>query len=181
VLLLCYTRLLGYTFNPLSIYFCYRADGTLALFIYEVRNTFGDIHAYVLPVRPGEISDAGVRQTQDKLVYVSPFVEMAMRYHFRIFPPGEQVKLRILETDGEGPLLAATFSGHRSRLTTSALLRSFVALPLVTLKIMGAIHWKALRLRLKGRGSCRARIPHLRTRMIPPWLAAKVAFILRER
>src|ERR1700735_5006391 len=54
VLLLCYPRLLGYTFNPLSAYFCYRADGSLALLIYEVRNTFGDIHSYVLPVKAGE-------------------------------------------------------------------------------------------------------------------------------
>jgi Protein of unknown function (DUF1365) len=61
VLLLCYPRLFGYTFNPLSVYFCYRADGELVLLIYEVRNTFGDIHPYVLPVTPGEISDAGVR------------------------------------------------------------------------------------------------------------------------
>jgi uncharacterized protein len=150
VLLLCYPRLLGYTFNPLSVYFCTRADGNLALIIYEVRNTFGDIHAYVLPVRPGELSAAGVRQAQDKLFYVSPFLEMAMRYHFRVSPPGEQVKLRILETDREGPLLAATFSGRRRALTTAALVRAFVALPLVTVKIVAAIHWEALRLGLKG-------------------------------
>jgi DUF1365 family protein len=150
VLLLCYPRLLGYTFNPLSVYFCYRTDGKLALIIYEVRNTFGDIHAYVLPVKPGELSDAGVRQQQEKRFCVSPFIEMAMHYHFRVSPPGEQVKLRILETDREGPLLAATFNGHRCRLTTAALLRSFFALPLVTLKIVAAIHWEALRLWLKG-------------------------------
>ena len=150
VLLLCYPRLLGYTFNPLSVYFCYRADGALALMIYEVRNTFGEIHTYVLPVKPGEISDAGVRQSQDKLFYVSPFIEMAMRYHFRVSPPAESVKLRILETDGEGPLLAATFNGRRRALDTAALLRSFFSLPLVTLKIIAAIHWEALRLWLKG-------------------------------
>jgi uncharacterized protein len=150
VLLLCYPRLFGYTFNPLSAYFCYRASGELALIIYEVRNTFGDIHAYVLPVQPGEISAAGVRQQQDKLFYVSPFVEMAMRYYFRVSPPGESVKLRILETDNEGPLLSATFSGRRRALTTTALLRSFFALPLVTFKIVAAIHWEALRLWLKG-------------------------------
>jgi uncharacterized protein len=150
VLLLCYPRLLGYTFNPLSAYFCYRADGSLALLIYEVRNTFGDIHSYVLPVRASEISDAGVRQAQDKLFYVSPFIEMAMRYHFRVLPPGEHVKLRILETDREGPLLAATFNGRRCALTSSALLRSFFSLPLVTFKIIAAIHWEALRLWLKG-------------------------------
>jgi DUF1365 family protein len=150
VLLLCYPRLLGFTFNPLSVYFCYRADGGLALLIYEVRNTFGEIHAYALAVKPGEISAAGVRQVQDKQFYVSPFIKMAMRYHFRLSPPGEHVRLRILETDREGPLLAATFNGRRRELTTVALLRSFFALPLVTLKIVAAIHWQAMRLWLKG-------------------------------
>jgi uncharacterized protein len=150
VLLLCYPRLLGFTFNPLSVYFCFRANSKLALIIYEVRNTFGDMHGYVLPVRPGEISKAGVRQQQEKLFYVSPFVEMAMSYHFRISPPGEYVKLRILETDRDGPLLAATFSGQRRPLTTTSLLRSFFALPLVTLKIVAAIHRQALRPWLKG-------------------------------
>ena len=150
VLLLCYPRLLGFTFNPLSVYFCFRADGELALLIYEVRNTFGDIHPYVLPVAPGETSAAGVRQQQEKSFYVSPFVEMAMRYHFRITPPGECVRLRILETDRDGPLLAATFSGQRSELTTASLLRAFCALPLLTFKIVAAIHWEALRLWLKG-------------------------------
>jgi DUF1365 family protein len=150
VLLLCYPRLLGYTFNPLSVYFCYRADGELALLIYEVRNTLSDIHPYVLPVAPDEISDAGVRQQQDKLFYVSPFIEMAMRYHFRVLPPREHVKLRILETDRTGPLLAATFNGHRRTLNNVELLRAFFAFPLVTMKIFAAIHWEALRLWLKG-------------------------------
>jgi hypothetical protein len=150
VLLLCYPRLLGYSFNPLSVYFCYRADGELALLIYEVRNTFGDIHPYILPVTSSEISDAGVRQQQDKLLHVSPFIDMAMRYHFRVLPPGKRVQLRILETDREGPVLAATFNGSCRRLDTKELLRVFFALPLVTVKIMAAIHWEALRLWLKG-------------------------------
>ncbi|MGA2058238.1 MAG: DUF1365 domain-containing protein [Bradyrhizobium sp.] len=150
VLLLCYPRLLGYTFNPLSVYFCYHASEQLALVIYEVRNTFGDIHAYVLPVKSGDISPAGIRQTQDKRFYVSPFVEMSMRYHFRVVPPKDQVKLRILEADSEGPLLSATFNGRRRVLTTRELLRSFFSLPAVTAKIIVAIHWEALRLWLKG-------------------------------
>ena len=149
-MLLCYPRLFGFTFNPLSVYFCYRAGGELALVVYEVRNTFGDIHAYVLPVQPHQISEAGVRQEQQKLFYVSPFIEMAMRYRFRVSPPGENVKLRILETDGEGPLLAATFNGRRHALTTAALVRSLFSLPLVTFKIVAAIHWEALRLWRKG-------------------------------
>jgi DUF1365 family protein len=150
VLLLCYPRLLGYTFNPLSVYFCYRADGEPALLIYEVRNTFGDVHAYVLPVERSDAGPAGIRQTQDKRFYVSPFIEMAVRYHFRILPPKDRVKLRILETDSDGPLLAASFIGHRRSLTTRELLRCFGLFPLVTLKVTAAIHWEALRLWLKG-------------------------------
>ncbi|MGY8680089.1 DUF1365 domain-containing protein [Bradyrhizobium sp. UFLA05-153] len=150
VMLLCYPRLLGYGFNPLSVYFCYRAGGELALVIYEVRNTFGDMHPYVLPVVPGEMSAAGLRQQQDKQFYVSPFIAMEMRYRFRLHPPSDTVRLRILETDRDGPLLAATFSGRRRALTSRTLLRSFVALPLVTLKVIAAIHWEALRLWLKG-------------------------------
>jgi len=150
VLLLCYPRLLGYTFNPLSVYFCYRADGELALIIYEVRNTFGEIHPYLLPVTPNQISEAGVRQSQEKLLYVSPFIEMTARYHFRVLPPHHRVQIRILETDGDGPLLAATFNGERRALSTTELLRSFFAFPLVTLKIVAAIHWEALRLWVKG-------------------------------
>jgi DUF1365 family protein len=150
VLLLCYPRLFGYSFNPLSVYFCHRTDGALALIIYEVRNTFGEIHAYVLPVKPGEADGTGIRQTQDKLFHVSPFIDMAMRYHFHISPPGEYLRLRILETGRDGPHLAATFSGRRRALTTAALSRSFFALPLLTFKIVAAIYWQALRLWLKG-------------------------------
>jgi DUF1365 family protein len=169
VLLLCYPRLFGYTFNPLSVYFCYRADGGLALVIYEVRNTFGEIHRYVLPVTPDQISDAGVRQSQEKLFHVSPFIEMAMRYHFRVAPPHDRVRLRILETDRDGPLLAATFKGRRRPLNTAELLRAFFALPLVTLKIMAAIHWEALRLWVKG-----ARlVPRPNTAFNPRLAAAK--------
>ena len=150
VLLLCYPRLLGYAFNPLSVYFCSRADGRLALMIYEVRNTFGEIHSYVLPVDTGALSAAGLRQQHDKLFYVSPFMPMEARYHFRVLPPADQVRVHILETDGVGPLLAASFHGRRRALNTPALLRSFFALPLMTFKIVAAIHWEALRLWLKG-------------------------------
>ncbi|MDR3467020.1 MAG: DUF1365 domain-containing protein [Xanthobacteraceae bacterium] len=150
VVLLCYPRLLGYGFNPLSVYFCHDAGGRLALVLYEVRNTFGDSHCYPIAVRAGDQSPGGLRQHHDKMFYVSPFIGMAMRYHFRVAPPADTVKLRILETDASGPLLAATFCGRRRDLTTAALLQSLAALPLVTFKIMAAIHWEALRLWLKG-------------------------------
>lgn len=148
--LLCYPRLLGYAFNPLSIYFCRDADGDLTLIIYEVRNTFGEMHHYVLPVLTSERRSPLIRQQQDKLFYVSPFIADATRYHFRISPPSETIRIRILETDREGPVLAATFNGKRRPLTGLGLLCAAVLLPLVTFKIVGAIHWQALRLWIKG-------------------------------
>lgn len=150
VLLLCYPRLLGYAFNPLSVYFCFDAADNLVLMIYEVRNTFRQMHHYVLPVAPGERRAELIRQQQDKTFYVSPFIEADMRYHFRITRPGDAVKIRILETDAEGPLLAATFSGRRRPLSSVSLAKAFLAFPFVTAKIMAAIHWQALRLWMKG-------------------------------
>lgn len=150
ILLLCYPRLLGYAFNPLSVYYGYRADGTLALLVYEVRNTFGEYHSYVCPVLPGEVHAGGVRQVRNKSLYVSPFIGMDMRYRFRLTAPGEDLKIRILETDSKGPLLAATFHGRRHPLTSPHLLAAFLSLPFVTLKVIGGIHYEAARLWLKG-------------------------------
>lgn len=150
VMLLCYPRILGFTFNPLSVYWCYDARGALAALVYEVRNTFGEMHTYVAPVRAGEVSAAGVRQARDKIFYVSPFMDMDMRYHFRLQPPGDRIGVRILETDAEGPILAATFSGSRRPFTTRALVAACARLPFLTLKIVAAIHVEALRLWIKG-------------------------------
>jgi hypothetical protein len=150
VLLLCYPRLLGYAFNPLSVYFCFNATGELALMIYEVRNTFRQMHHYVLPVASDQRRAELIRQQQDKTFYVSPFIEADMRYHFRISRPADTVRIRILETDPDGPLLAATFFGRQSPLTSASLAKAFLALPFVTAKIIAAIHWQALRLWLKG-------------------------------
>lgn len=164
ILLLCYPRILGFVFNPISIYFCYDRDARLQALIYEVRNTFGEMHSYVAPVAPGELTEAGLRQVRDKLFYVSPFLDMPMRYHFRVLPPGETVKVRILETDRDGPILAASFAGTRRALTSASLIRACLAMPLMTLKVVAGIHWEALKLWLKGIG--------LQTRPAPPPVAA---------
>lgn len=150
VLLLCYPRVLGYAFNPIATYWAYDADGALKAVVYEVTNTFHERHAYVAPVRDGELGPAGLRQARDKLLYVSPFLDMAMAYQFRLRPPGEGVRLRILESDAEGPILAATFAGEREDLSDATLLKLCARLPLMTLKVIAAIHWEALRLWIKG-------------------------------
>jgi uncharacterized protein len=150
VLLLCYPRILGAVFNPISVYYAYHRDGALAAVIYEVRNTFGQTHSYVAPVDAGELSAAGLRQERAKLFYVSPFNGMAMRYAFRLRPPTDEIAVRILESDEQGPLLSATFSGRRKPLTTLSLLSAWAAVPLLTAKVVGGIHWEALRLWLKG-------------------------------
>ncbi|MEY9179938.1 DUF1365 family protein [Bradyrhizobium sp. USDA 326] len=149
ILLLCYPRVLGYVFNPLSVYFCYGAAGDLALMIYEVRNTFGEMHSYILPVqdaRPG----CTIRQSQAKEFYVSPFMEMETHYRFSISPPEQDVKVRILQASEQGAMFAAAFRGRRHPLTSPSLLATLFGLPFLTFKVIAAIHWEAMRLWLKG-------------------------------
>jgi len=150
VLLLCYPRVLGYVFNPISVYFAFGPEERPSAVIYEVRNTFGEAHTYVAPVRDGDVSAAGIRQSRAKRFYVSPFMPMRQRYNFSLLPPGEAVRVRILETDDEGPILAATFAGRRRPLTSRSVAAIFAAMPFHTLKVMAGIHFEAIRLYLKG-------------------------------
>jgi uncharacterized protein len=150
ILLLCYPRVLGFVFNPISVYYAYGAEGGLIGVVYEVRNTFGDMHTYVAPVRDGELTESGLRQERDKLFHVSPFMDMPMRYHFRLRPPADDVALRILETDGEGPILSATFIGKHTPLTAGGILTAFCRIPLLTVKVVAGIHYEAIKLWLKG-------------------------------
>lgn len=146
VLMLCYPRVFGYVFDPITVYFAYAADGDLSALLYEVRNTFGGRHTYVAPVRTGEASAAGIEQQAAKVFHVSPFMGMEETYLFRVLPPGEAVRIRILETDAEGPTLAATFAGRLRPATRANLARAFVTVPLMSFKVIAAIHFEALRL-----------------------------------
>jgi uncharacterized protein len=146
--LLAMPRVLGYVFNPLSIYFCHRAGGELAAILYEVTNTFGQRHSYLAPARHG--TAAPLHHACDKHFYVSPFIHMATRYHFRVRPPADDVAVTIEQTDSEGAVLYAALTARRTAFTDAALLRAFITHPLLTLKVIGGIHWEAVRLWLKG-------------------------------
>ena len=144
--LLCMPRSLGHCFNPLSIFFCDHVDGSPAAIIYEVHNTFGERHNYVLPA-----SGEG-RQIQacDKAFYVSPFMDMDLRYEFAVSIPQNRLALAIrLRQHGETVLVAA-LAGNRRSLSNVMLLRMFLTMPAQTLTTVAAIHWQALRLWFRG-------------------------------
>ncbi|MBQ0783708.1 MAG: DUF1365 domain-containing protein [Amphritea sp.] len=150
--LLCYPRILGYSFNPLSVYFCYNHKNEPEVILYEVSNTFGQRHCYLLVNdKPAEKI---VRHNCHKLMYVSPFMPMDTAYSFRILPPKESVSVCIRqsrkEDEKEVPILNATFTGQRLEISDPGLLKLFFTHPLMTLKVIGAIHWEALRLLIKG-------------------------------
>lgn len=148
IMLLCMPRILGYGFNPLSVYFCYRQDGELGAVIYEVHNTFGERHSYAIACE-GQ-TNGTIEQRCAKEFYVSPFLGMDMSYEFRIRAPGAQVQIAIRGNEDGQTVIAANLSGTRVNLTDRAILAAFAGHPLLTLKIIGAIHWHALRMVLKG-------------------------------
>lgn len=145
--LLCMPRTLGYSFNPLSIYFCHRPDEELAALIYEVHNTFGERHSYVAAV---ETPSGDIRQNCRKTFYVSPFMDMDMAYDFRLAEPDERLGLHIGASQCGQRIFSASLAAKRRELNDRALLSAFLSIPLITLKVTIAIHWEALRLWLKG-------------------------------
>ncbi|MEQ8405403.1 MAG: DUF1365 domain-containing protein [Oceanicaulis sp.] len=144
--LLCAPRVLGYVFNPLSIYFAEGADGRLSGVIYQVHNTFGDAHAYVAPASGGRRE----RQDAEKVFHVSPFFDVAGRYEFTLREPDEKFRLSILKQREDGPDLLATMAMKRRALTTANLAGLFASQPFSTLKTISAIHFEAVKLWMKG-------------------------------
>jgi uncharacterized protein len=150
VRLLCFPRLFGYVFNPLSLWFCHNRSGRLHAILYEVRNTFGEWHGYLFPVEAEAMPGGLIRQECEKLFYVSPFIDMKARYEFRLHEPGERFDLVIRESVGNERVLVATHVATRIQLTDMNLLRAVIRLPLMTIRVIVGIHWQGFRLWRKG-------------------------------
>jgi DUF1365 family protein len=165
----CYPRVLGHTFKPVSFWYCHRSDGTLAAVLVEVNNTFGERHCYLLR---GEQLVYGAEQRANKVFHVSPFCAVSGSYAFRFMhsntvpadaAAGDWVGrtvARIDHADAQGALLQTSVSGALVPLSARSLRRAFFGMPLMTLGVVGRIHWQALRLAIK-------RVPFFR-KPLPP-------------
>jgi len=144
--LLTNCRVLGYVFNPVSIFYCYGRDERLVLAVAEVNNTYGDRHRYVLPV-----GDSSFEWRTKKLMHVSPFFQPdAGTYRWELPPPAERVSLGVDLTRGGETVLAARLSLDRRPLTDRALASALLRYPFMTVQVIGAIHFEALRLWRRG-------------------------------
>jgi uncharacterized protein len=141
-------RFLGYVFNPLSVWFCRDEHDELKAILYEVSNTFGERHSYLIAVSSPH--EAIIRQSCAKEFYVSPFIDMNMTYDFRVSPPSDIVMIDIATRDSEGLLLSAILKGRKTSLTSRALFTCAWLYPYLTLKVIIAIHWEALFIWIKG-------------------------------
>jgi hypothetical protein len=143
--LLCYPRIFGYVFNPLSIFFCYENNSLKAIF-YEVKNTFNEQHTYIFKTnKKGQVD-----QNCKKKFYVSPFMDMDTFYEFKIFNPDSKLFVSIKQKDEEGLILTAVQTGDRKDFSFKQLLINFFKYPLMTFKIITAIHFEAFLLWKKG-------------------------------
>ena len=143
--ILCYPRIFGYVFNPLSIFYCYENEKLKSIF-YEVKNTFNEQHTYIFKIKDGE----EIKQKCKKKFYVSPFMDMETFYNFKLINPNQRLSVMIKQTDAEGTVLTATQTGDKKEFNFKQLLINFFRYPLMTLKIISSIHFEALLLWKKG-------------------------------
>ena len=143
--ILCYPRIFGYVFNPLSIFYCYENDKLKVIF-YEVKNTFNEQHTYIFKIKNND----EITQKCKKRFYVSPFMDMETYYNFKLINPNNKLSVFIKQTDLTGTILTATQTGDKKELNFEQLIKNFFKYPLMTIKIISSIHYEALLLWKKG-------------------------------
>jgi DUF1365 family protein len=149
ILLLCFPRVLGYGFNPLSIWYCHHRDGSLRAVIAEVNNTFGEHHFYLL-CNAGLPLSWPVTQSVEKVFHVSPLMGMDARYDFRLADPSDRLSVLIKQFQNGELTLIASQQGAGYALSDKRLLAALFRVPLMTFKVVAAIHWQALKIWLRG-------------------------------
>mgnify|MGYP001494350512 CR=1 FL=1 len=145
--LLCYPRILGYVFNPLSVFYIYDIDEKLKCILYEVKNTFGEQHTYIFKVN----NEQSIYQHNcTKKFHVSPFIDMNCEYFFRLLKPGKKISVIIEQYQANEKILYASQNGTRVDFNSKELIKSYLKHPLMTFKIISAIHFEAFKLWAKG-------------------------------
>ena len=145
--ILCYPRIFGFVFNPLSVFYVYNLEDQLISILYEVKNTFGEQHTYIFKV----LKDSNLIQNNcSKKFHVSPFIDMNCNYFFRLLKPGNKISVIIDQYDSKDKILYASQDGVRSDFNAKYLIKSYLKHPIMTFKIIIAIHYEAFRLWAKG-------------------------------
>ena len=145
IMLMAFPKIFGYVFNPISVWYCFDREEQLVAVLHEVRNTFGDKHVYVVPLDPVDLSHEFAKE-----LHVSPFMAVTGDYEFSMTVPGKRLSIGISHRDGDGELFRAGLVGTRTELNDRSLIRALITHPLMTVKVIGAIHWQALLLWRKG-------------------------------
>ena len=131
----------------MSVFYVYNHSNQLIAILYEVKNTFGEQHTYIFRV---EKDNNLIQNDCSKKFHVSPFIEMKCNYFFRILKPGDKISVIIDQYDSEGKILYASQDGVRTDLNSKYLLKSYIKHPIMTFKIILAIHYEAFKLWAKG-------------------------------
>ena len=161
-----FPRVLGYTFKPVSFWFCHRADGALAAIVAEVNNTFGERHCYLLADPAGRPLPAGAELRAEKVFHVSPFCSVEGGYRFRFITRDERTIARVDHDDAGGPLLLTSLSGRFAPVERRSIARALFGHPMFTFGVIARIHWQALRLWLR-------RVPFHRKPAAPPHIVTR--------
>lgn len=149
IVLHCHPRLLGFAFNPISLWFCHDRDGALRAVLCEVNNTFGERHLYLVAHDDGRIIEPTDWLAARKVFHVSPFLPIEGFYRFRFRLDEARMRTDIHYHDAQGPMLVTSVDGRRRELTSMSALGAVARHPLMTFMVVGRIHFQALRLWLK--------------------------------
>jgi uncharacterized protein len=145
--ILCYPRIFGFVFNPLCVFYVYNSDDNLISILYEVKNTFGEQHTYIFKIE----KDTNLIQNNcSKKFHVSPFIGMNCHYFFRLLKPGNKISVIIDQYENADKILYASQDGVRTDFNTKYLVKSYLKHPIMTFKIIIAIHYEAFKLWTKG-------------------------------